>query len=160
MALADFNQAIKLDPYYVWAITCRGETYRLMERYNKALADFNQAIKLEPNDDWYLYNRALTFLLLGQANESQTDLVAAIQQAQEGYKDNPRNWRNTLNLAIYNLVAGEYEEAEEIYREGLSSDAPPHIIREAIQDLDDLPTLLRDHTQARIMRKLLNSHLA
>jgi tetratricopeptide (TPR) repeat protein len=31
-----------------WAIASRGETYRLMKRYDEALADLNRAIKLDP----------------------------------------------------------------------------------------------------------------
>lgn len=41
-------QAIELDFSADWAIAHRGETYRLMERYDEALADFNQAIGLDP----------------------------------------------------------------------------------------------------------------
>jgi|HubBroStandDraft_3_1064219.scaffolds.fasta_scaffold811635_1 tetratricopeptide (TPR) repeat protein len=36
-----------------WVIASRGETYRLMGRYEEALTDFNRAIELDPSDDDY-----------------------------------------------------------------------------------------------------------
>jgi hypothetical protein len=42
-ALADLNRAIELDPGDALDIASRGETYRLMERYEEALADFPTA---------------------------------------------------------------------------------------------------------------------
>jgi tetratricopeptide (TPR) repeat protein len=36
----------------------RGQTYRLMGRYDEALTDFNRAIELQPNADWALPNEA------------------------------------------------------------------------------------------------------
>jgi tetratricopeptide (TPR) repeat protein len=41
-----------------WAIASRGQTFRLMERYEEALADFNRAIELDPGDDDYIMKRA------------------------------------------------------------------------------------------------------
>ena len=35
-------------PQHAWAISHRGETYRLMGRYDEALADLNRAIELDP----------------------------------------------------------------------------------------------------------------
>ena len=38
-ALAAFNRALELNPEDIWALAGRGETYRLMERYDEALGD-------------------------------------------------------------------------------------------------------------------------
>jgi len=46
---ADFDRAIDVKkPPYFGALSGRGETYRLMRRYEEALADFDRAIDLDP----------------------------------------------------------------------------------------------------------------
>jgi tetratricopeptide (TPR) repeat protein len=48
LALADFNQAIKLDPKMAAAFDNRGLTWGRKKEYQKAIADYDQAIKLDP----------------------------------------------------------------------------------------------------------------
>jgi len=158
-ALANFNRAIELQPNYAWAIASRGETYRLMEHYDEALADFNRAVELEPDEDWPLYDRALIYQALRQVVEVHADLTVAIQYARQTYEETSQDWRNIFNLALYHLAAGESMEAERLYREALSGEASPYLIREAIRNLDDLLALFPDHLQAQTMRDLLQAHL-
>ena len=53
------------------------------------------------------------------------------------------NWQNNFNLALYYLVAGRFEESDELYdsRSGRlcqrASEASIDSIKDAIQDLDD-----------------------
>jgi len=42
-ALADLSRAIELDPQYIWVFAERGQTYQLMERYDKAVADYTRS---------------------------------------------------------------------------------------------------------------------
>jgi len=49
-AIADYTQAIKLDPNFAPAYRDRGVAYSYSGDYDKALADFNQALRLNPND--------------------------------------------------------------------------------------------------------------
>jgi tetratricopeptide (TPR) repeat protein len=158
-ALADFDQAIELKPKSAWVIASRGETYRQMERYEEALADFDRAIELDPDDGWYLYDRAITYHALDQADRAQVDLTAAILRAREAYEKASKDWRNTLNLALYHLAAGEAEHAERLYREALSGAAPPHRVLEAMHDLEDFLHVFPNHVQAQAMRELLQQHL-
>ena len=48
-------------PDRAWAITSRGETYRLMERYDEALTDLNRAIELDPDHAWAIASRGHTY---------------------------------------------------------------------------------------------------
>ncbi|QDL11815.1 hypothetical protein DP114_31470 [Brasilonema sennae CENA114] len=48
-AIADYNQAIKLDPNDAQAYNNRGISYFYKKDNNRAIADYNQAIKLDPN---------------------------------------------------------------------------------------------------------------
>jgi tetratricopeptide (TPR) repeat protein len=52
-AIADYNQAIKLDPnqaltYHVLAFANRARIYFDKKDYDRAIADYNEAIKLDP----------------------------------------------------------------------------------------------------------------
>ena len=47
-AVADFDQAIKLDPKYVAALYNRGNVFFVKKDFDRAIADYDLAIKLEP----------------------------------------------------------------------------------------------------------------
>ncbi|MCI0527390.1 MAG: tetratricopeptide repeat protein, partial [Nitrospira sp.] len=158
-ALVDLNRAIELKPDDEWAIASRGETYRLLGRYEKALVDLNHVIELVSKNDWRFYSRALTYQALGRISEAQTDFTAAIQIARQNYEKSLQDWRNTFNLALYHLAAGETEEAKHFYQEALSRGALPVYIQEAIQDLDDFLVLFPDHAPAKTMREMLQAHI-
>jgi tetratricopeptide (TPR) repeat protein len=161
-ALADLNRAIEvLKPglELAWAMANRGVIYRQRGCCNKALADLNCAVELDPEEDWYLYNRALTYCALSQIDRMQSDITAILRHARKAYEKAPRDWHNTLNLALYYLVAGQVQEAERLYREALSSEASTYNIRHAVQDLDDLLDVFLGYPRAQAMRDLLQEHL-
>src|SRR5712692_6754106 len=47
-AVADYNEAIWLDPKYATAYGNRGNSYRLKRDYDRAIADYSEAIRLDP----------------------------------------------------------------------------------------------------------------
>jgi tetratricopeptide (TPR) repeat protein len=158
-ALADLDRAIALDENDAWALASRGETYRAMGQYEQALADFDRAIELRPEYHWCFYSRALAFGALGKTDRVDEDLMRAIQHAREVYEKKPQDWRNTFNLAVYYLLAGESERADSLYQEAVSGGASLYIIQEAIRDLEDVLSVFPDHSQAQAMRDLLRQHL-
>jgi hypothetical protein len=48
-AIADYNEAIKLDPKYAFAYNNRGNSWYKTGDYDKAIADFKDAVRLNPN---------------------------------------------------------------------------------------------------------------
>ncbi|MBL1202849.1 MAG: tetratricopeptide repeat protein [Nostoc sp. GBBB01] len=161
-ALQDFNRVIELDSNFQWkrATGFRGFTYQRMHRYHEAPQNLDRAIVLNSNyqDDWYLYGRALTYLALNQPDKGRTDLALAMKLAKEHYEKDPKNWRNSFNLALYYLVAQYHQPAEQLYRYTLSQSASLDI-RVAIQDLNDFLTVFPNNVQATSMRELLQSSL-
>jgi len=161
-ALQDFNRVIELDSNFQWkrATGFRGFTYQRMHRYHEAPQNLDRAIVLNSNyqDDWYLYGRALTYLALNQLDKARTDLALAMKLAKEHYEKDPKNWRNSFNLALYYLVAQYHQPAEQLYRYTLSQSASLDI-RVAIQDLNDFLTVFPNNVQATSMRELLQSSL-
>jgi tetratricopeptide (TPR) repeat protein len=56
-AIADFNEAIRLDPNTAPAYRNRGDAYRNKGDKDRAIHDYNQAIGLDPNDAFAFCNR-------------------------------------------------------------------------------------------------------
>ena len=154
-AIKDFNRAIKLDPDYTWALARRGEYHLMLNQYDPALTDLNRAVELQ-EDDWNLYLRALVYKALNQPNKSRIDFDNAVEFARPKYNENPQNWQNTLNLALYYLAADYIPTAKQLYELALSQNASLGYIRAAIRDLDDFLTVFPEHTQAKAMRMLLD----
>ena len=56
-AIADYEQAILLDPHYAEAYTNRALAYYAMKQYELANADFDKAIQIDPQDAEAYFNR-------------------------------------------------------------------------------------------------------
>jgi tetratricopeptide (TPR) repeat protein len=65
-ALADFNQAIQLDPTYVFAYNNRGNVYLHKGDYDKAIADYDKAIQLDPKYAGAYDNRVKAYKVKGE----------------------------------------------------------------------------------------------
>jgi tetratricopeptide (TPR) repeat protein len=76
-AIADYSQALTLQPDYRPALIGRGIAYRETNDPTRAMADLDQAIKLDPKDAKALYERGLTKSKAGDAAGSDTDIAAA-----------------------------------------------------------------------------------
>ncbi len=60
-AIAEYNQALRLDPNYVYAYNNRGLVYYNLKDYDRAIADYNQALKLDPHYTAAYNNRELAY---------------------------------------------------------------------------------------------------
>jgi len=106
-----------------------------------------------------VYDRAITYHALGQVEQAKTDLSQAIRLAQADHEKDPECWRNTFNLALYYLAAGEDEQAKSFYRDTLRRAAPPPRIRAALQDLENFLTIFPAHRLARAAHQVLQKEL-
>ena len=71
-AIADFNQALLLNPKSAEAFTNRGNAYNDKKEYDRAIADYNQALLLNPKNAYAFNSR-------GSAYELKGDKVKAIE---------------------------------------------------------------------------------
>ena len=159
-ALADLGRAIALDPQDHLALANRAEVWLRQGGNEPALADLDAALTLRPEDDWSLFRRALVRQALGKATQAEVDMAAAIEGARKRYAEEPKDWPNTLNLALYEFTAGRAEEAERLYRQALAEGALASHIRQALSDLEEFLALRPGQERAAELRELLQGAAA
>lgn len=82
-AIADFNQAIRLDPKDATAFSNRGMAYGRKGQYDRAIEDFDQAIRLDSKFAAAFNNRGKAYELKGQHDR-------AIENYSEAIRFNPK----------------------------------------------------------------------
>lgn len=76
-AIADHDQAIKLDPKNSLAFNNRGNAYSAKREFDRAITDYDQAIKLNPKYAAAFYNRGLTKQKKGDMEGGNADIAQA-----------------------------------------------------------------------------------
>ncbi|NEQ75011.1 MAG: serine protease [Okeania sp. SIO2C9] len=103
-AIADFNQAIRLNPKYAEVYIARGAAYGIQGKYEKALTDFNQAIRLNPKHAEAYNGRASVYYEQGEYEKAIADFNQAIRL-------NPKHAEAYNGRASVYYEQGEYEKA-------------------------------------------------
>ena len=78
-AIADYTQAIRLDPNDAFAYNNRGITYKNKGDYDRAIADYTQALRLDPNDAAVYNNRGVAYADKGHLDRAIADYTQALQ---------------------------------------------------------------------------------
>lgn len=81
MALADFDEAIRLDPKNATVYTSRGNLHGDKGNNDKAIADYNEAIRLAPKLAPAYSNRGLSWMAKGENDKALADFNEAIRLA-------------------------------------------------------------------------------
>jgi tetratricopeptide (TPR) repeat protein len=77
-AIADYGEAIRLDPGNAAAFRSRGVLNTRMRRYDRAIVDFTDAIRLDPKVAAAFYGRALALRYAGQYGRAVADYRKAL----------------------------------------------------------------------------------
>ena len=78
-AIADCNQAIRLEPNDTNAFFNRGYAYKAKGRYDRAIEDYDRAIRLNPSDADAFSNRGVAHKAKGQYDRAFEDFNQAIR---------------------------------------------------------------------------------
>jgi len=78
-AIADFNQALLLNPKYAKAFNNRGLVYSYKNEYDRAIADFNQALQLNPKNAEFFSNRGIAYNNKKEYDRAIADSNQALQ---------------------------------------------------------------------------------
>jgi len=78
-AIADLNEAIRLDPKSAVAYNNRGSAYAFQGDIDRAIADFSEAIRLDPKFAAAYNNRGFAYLNQGRTDRAIADFDEAIR---------------------------------------------------------------------------------
>jgi tetratricopeptide (TPR) repeat protein len=106
------DQALKLDPKLVPALTLKAKLSMAANRYDVAKATLEQAIAADPSSSYAQF-------LYGFQFYQQNELPAAKQALEKAYKLNPRDARTSLYFGLTRESLGETAEALKSYREAI-----------------------------------------
>ena len=116
MAIADFNEAIRLDPAFFAAYMNRGMAYLYYDspiNADLAIADFTQAIRLNPNNSWAYKSRGEAYVQKQDAARAIDDLTIAISL-------DPKNaWAYYDRGMAYLNLRGDYDLAIENFTQAI-----------------------------------------
>ena len=77
-AIADYTEAIRLNPKYTEAYCKRGGVYSMKGQRDDAIADYTEAIRLNPKYTEAYYGRAFTYSKKGEYDKAIADCTIAI----------------------------------------------------------------------------------
>jgi tetratricopeptide (TPR) repeat protein len=72
-AIAEFDQAIRLEPNNSEAYEQRGSAFGELKQSERAIADYDQALRINPNDEFAYYGRALEYYHLRKYESAIAD---------------------------------------------------------------------------------------
>ena len=90
-ALADYNEAIRLDPRYDVAYHNRGRAYYIKREFDLAIADYGEALRINPRSRLAYVDRGLAWFAKHDANRAIADYTEAVKiDPKDGYAFNMR----------------------------------------------------------------------
>ena len=85
-AVADYDQAIRLDPSFSLGFYARGAANNARSNYSQAIRDYDEAIRLDPVFAFAYEGRGYARFLLGQFSAAEADFAKTLELT-PGYQD-------------------------------------------------------------------------
>jgi tetratricopeptide (TPR) repeat protein len=104
MAIADYTEALRLNPNDAWVYYGRGLAHNALSHYQEAIDDLTEALRLNPNDPWAYNSRGLAYYGLA-------DYEKAIADYNEALRIDANFASPYYNLGLVHYDRGEYEQA-------------------------------------------------
>ena len=118
MAIADYNQAIQLNPKYAEAYNNRGNVYYNQGKYDLAIADYNESIRLNNPKLWLPYNnRGIVYDDQGKYDLAIADYNQAIQlnpKLAHAYYGRGLTYKAKRNIE---KAISDFEKAANLYKQ-------------------------------------------
>jgi len=116
LAIADYDQAIRLDPKHALAFNGRGIAYRAKKDYDRAIADYDQAIRLDPNFASAFNSRCFARAVAGR------ELSQALADCNESLRLLPDQGHVLDSRGLVQLRLGAFDRAIADYDAALRKD--------------------------------------
>jgi Tfp pilus assembly protein PilF len=85
-AIANYDEAIRLDPKYVNAYNNRGNAWHEKGEYDRAIVDYTEALRIDPKSAMSWTNRAIIWAALGQYDHAIAEYTEAIRLDPKAYR--------------------------------------------------------------------------
>jgi serine/threonine protein kinase/Flp pilus assembly protein TadD len=110
-ALAEFTEAIRLNPEMPDAWAARGECYRDINHFAKMAQDYSEAIKLAPDQQWYWHERGYAYMQLGDDQQALADHTKTIDLGDTDPEERMRRGRAYERLGEFVEAVADYSRA-------------------------------------------------
>src|SRR6185312_2905379 len=110
-AIADYYQAIKLDPKYARAFYNRGISYGEQGKTDRAIQDYDRAIELNPQYAHAYGNRGLAYARKGDLDHAISDYDQALRSDPDDAVDYNNRGNAYFARKDYDHAAADYKEA-------------------------------------------------
>jgi len=118
-AIADYTQAIQMQPDLAPAYSDRAATYVEVKEYDKAIADANQAIKLKPDLPWPYAARAAAYRSKGDLDRALADYEQVIKLQPDYAKAYFRRAEILEQLGNKTAAVADYEKAYDYSKDNI-----------------------------------------
>ncbi len=112
-AISSYQEAIRLKPHYVEALSNVGNLYRLRKQWNNAISAYEEAKKLKPQSA-DLWNN------LGVVFKEINDPVQALRHYQQAIKLSPQHAHAHHNMGVILKDQGKLEEAATAFKQAVN----------------------------------------
>ena len=113
-AVADFNEAIKIDPQYALAYGNRGYAFQMKRDFPRAIDDYTMQIKIAPD--------VLAYINRGNVWRSMQNLDRAMSDYGEVVRLAPGDARGWRNRALIKLMKDDFKGGIAEYNKALGID--------------------------------------
>ena len=115
LAIAEYTEAIKLDPSIAWAFIDRGVARLRSGELDNALRDLNTGIQLDSRHAWPYHDRATIFLRTNRLQEAIADYTEAL-------RINPEMAWSYHDRGAARVALGQFSEAIADFTEAIQRD--------------------------------------
>jgi tetratricopeptide (TPR) repeat protein len=111
-AIAEYSEAIRLEPHLVLVYTNRGIAYAKLGQFQRAIQDYDEAIRLDPQYAHAYYSRGAAYAELSQFQR-------AIQDYDEAIRLDPQYAQAYNYRGIAHVWLGQFQRAIQDYDEAI-----------------------------------------
>jgi curved DNA-binding protein CbpA len=142
-AIADLDQAIRLDPHDAEAYNIRGNAWDYMGDTDRALADYDEAIRIEPNNPAVFHDRGMMWRRKGDLDRALLDMDRAVRFGFSDanlYGDRGRIW---YEKGRYYRAIADFDRASKINPNFASADVSRGVALHRESDFADVDRAIR-----------------
>jgi tetratricopeptide (TPR) repeat protein len=127
-AIADYDQAVALNPRWLAAFINRGNAWQAKGNYDRAIEDYDQAIRIDPKNAIAFHNRGLSFQnkerwnFDAYLNEGMYEQIA-VRDFDQAILLNPKYHQAFNNRGVAYMTLRQYDRAIDDFNQAIQIDS-------------------------------------